>query len=175
MTTLNDKLIEARDAFENAHTDIMEGRGQPFPESNRYVVSGLLSSFPAVGDALDITRNMGEYEHERLTGRKAFRIIYETAERQHARFQRTRLGEHENSPEHIRTFIMTLFGGMERYQIEQCYRILDAAVQKIQPDYSQDLPRRAPLTVRIQKDGFEYHRQIPGIPTRVAVAVDRQW
>ncbi|MBT3836330.1 hypothetical protein HOD05_04730 [Candidatus Woesearchaeota archaeon] len=172
--TINDKLVQARDIFMATHNDIMEGRKTPVPGSDKYVVSEtLLHSFPMLGDALDITEDMSEFEHEKLTRRRAFRNIYQTAKRQHNRFEQGMRGEYTDSSKETRDF-MTLSGGMERVDIEQCYRVLDAAVQKVQSDYPWNSSTgRALQTISVQKNGFEYHIQVPETRIRVAVAVDR--
>jgi len=79
-------------------------------------IAEVLPYFPQLKAALILTRNMTEADCERLTGRRAFSTIYRSAELT-ASLQESPLEMHFSS-----------------HDLEQCYRVLDAAVKSLGGD-----------------------------------------
>jgi len=107
---LLEKLKEAEDAFYAASKTYRQGSSQEFMQWIQFPTE-LEKHRPYLAAAIRLTDDLTEHEYQELTGRRGFQItrkLVEICQREHGRNLRDILPD----------------------DLEQCYRILDAAVKK---------------------------------------------
>jgi len=122
--SLVSKLKEARDAFHDAcESKISDGKDS-FPKE-------LMDYMPMLGVALIRTEKFGEPYYHGLTNRSAFYGTHHAAQQVFNKYIGTVSKVYDNEEPMIKDKL-TLSDGVLKTQLEECYRVLDAAVKQLE-------------------------------------------
>lgn len=118
------KLKEAREVFRDAYTRSVHDQAGPFPQE-------LMDHMMMLGVALLQTRNMGENLYRDITNRRSFYGTYHSAQIVFNKYLGTVSGAYDNEEPIIKNQL-TLSEGVLGTQLEECYKILDVAVRRLE-------------------------------------------
>lgn len=122
--SLVSKLKDARDAFHDAYS---KGEGDWYGQ----LPDGLTGHMMSLGAALVRTEKLGEPYYHGLTNRSAFYGTHHAAQFVFNKYVATISGLYDDEDLTVKN-ALTLSKGILKTQLEECYRVLDAAVKQLE-------------------------------------------